>query len=128
MIVDTSALLAIVKKESEATRCRRTLEEADRARLAAGSLVEAFVVVNGLRSPEALRIFQELLAGFEIEIVPTTERHAYLARDAYLRFGKGFHPAGLNFGDCFAYTLAKQTGEPLLFVGNDFGQTDIDIA
>ncbi len=77
----------------------------------------------------ALGVFHDLLSGFDIEIVPVTVQQAYIARSAYLRFGKGFNPAAaLNFGDCFAYSLARLFDEPLLFVGNDFGQTDIGIA
>lgn len=86
-------------------------------------------MVHGLKDPVALGVFQDLLSGFDIEIVPVTEQQAYLSREAYLRFGRGFNPAAaLNFGDCFAYSLARMTGEPLLFVGNDFSQTDIGIA
>ena len=103
MIVDTSALLAILFDEPDAERYARALADADTVRLSAGSFVEAAIVV----------------------IEPVTEEQAHIARQAYTDFGKGRHPASLNFGDCFAYALARATAEPLLFKGEDFGRTDI---
>jgi ribonuclease VapC len=90
--------------------------------------VEAGIVADRLRGTDGGRRLDLLLARLRCEIVPLTERHAEIARDAYARFGKGRHPAGLNFGDCFSYALARALGEPLLFVGDDFSQTDIDVA
>ena len=86
------------------------------------------MVVDRSDNPEAPDEFERLLAEVAVVIEPVTEEQARLARTAYQRFGKRDHPADLNFGDCFAYALARETGEPLLFVGNDFSQTDIGIA
>ncbi len=126
MIIDTSALVAILRDEPEAEVCARAIESAAMRRLSAVSLVEAAVVIDGSRDPIASRRFDDLLKEAEVHVEPVTEIQARLARDAYRDFGKGSgHPARLNFGDCFAYALAKVTGEPLLFKGADFGHTDI---
>ena len=126
MIIDTSALVAILRDEPEAEVCARATESAAMRRLSAVSLVEAAVVIDGSRDPIASRRFDDLLKEAEVLVEPVTEIQARLARDAYRDFGKGSgHPARLNFGDCFAYALAKVTGEPLLFKGADFGHTDI---
>ena len=126
MIVDSSALLAILRAEPEASDCARAIESAFSRRISAANFLEAAIVIDSSRDPIASRRFDELVqeAGFVIE--PVTEEQARIARDAYRDFGKGGgHPAQLNFGDCFAYALAKATGEPLLFKGNDFKRTDI---
>jgi len=128
VIVDSSALIAIIKNESEADRCKRQLLAADSLRLSAANLVEAFMVVDRSSDPLASEAFEQLLEDVIIQIEPVTVAQARLARTAYQRFGKGRHPAKLNFGDCFAYALTRETGEPLLFVGNDFTQTDIGVA
>ena len=126
MIIDTSALVAILRDEPEAASCARAIERAATRRLSAVNFVEAAVVIDGSRDPIASRRFDDLLKEAQVLIEPVTENQARLARDAYRDFGKGRgHPAGLNFGDCFAYALAKITGEPLLFKGADFGHTDI---
>jgi ribonuclease VapC len=126
MIIDTSALVAILRDEPEAEVCARAIESAAMRRLSAVSLVEAAVVIDGSRDPIASRRFDDLLKEAEVLVEPVAEIQARLARDAYRDFGKGSgHPARLNFGDCFAYALAKVTGEPLLFKGADFGHTDI---
>ncbi len=126
MIIDTSALVAILRDEPEAEVCARAIESAAMRRLSAVSFVEAAVVIDGSRDPIASRRFDDLLKEAEVLVEPVTEIQARLARDAYRDFGKGSgHPARLNFGDCFAYALAKVTGEPLLFKGADFGHTDI---
>ena len=126
MIIDTSALVAILRDEPEAEVCARAIESAAMRRLSAVSFVEAAVVIDGSRDPIASRRFDDLLKEAEVHVEPVTEIQARLARDAYRDFGKGSgHPARLNFGDCFAYALAKVTGEPLLFKGADFGHTDI---
>ena len=96
--------------------------------MSAANLLEAFFVVDRMNNPVATETFQTLLIEASIQIAPVTEAQVYLAREAFSRFGRGRHPAKLNYGDCFAYALARETGEPLLFVGNDFGQTDIGIA
>ena len=126
MIIDTSALVAILRDEPEAEICARAIESAAERRVSAVNFVEAAVVIDGSRDPIASRRFDDLLREARVLIEPVTEIQARLARDAYRDFGKGSgHSARLNFGDCFAYALAKTTGEPLLFIGADFGHTDI---
>lgn len=129
MIVDTSALIAILRDEPEARMCAEALSLATPRRLSAATYVETAAVVDASRDPVASRRFDELLKAADFVIEPVTEVQAYIAREAYRDFGKGSgHPAQLNFGDCFAYALAKGTGEPLLFKGNDFAHTDIKVA
>lgn len=128
MIVDSSALIAIIKDEPESARCKLALIATSSVRLSAANLVEAYMVVDRSDNPRAPDEFEFLLLEFAVVIEPVTEAQAYIARDAFVRFGRGRHPAKLNYGDCFAYALARETGEPLLFVGNDFGQTDIGVA
>jgi ribonuclease VapC len=126
MIVDTSALLAILREEPEAAACASAIESSTVCRLSAANFVEAAAVVDGSRDPIASRRFDDLLEAAEIVVEPVTEVQARTAREAYRDFGKGSgHPAKLNFGDCFAYALAKVTGEPLLFKGDDFAHTDV---
>jgi ribonuclease VapC len=126
MIIDTSALVAILRAEPEAEICARAIESAAERRVSAVNFVEAAVVIDGSRDPIASRRFDDLLRAADVVIEPVTEIQARLARDAYRDFGKGSgHSAKLNFGDCFAYALAKTTGESLLFIGADFGHTDI---
>ncbi len=126
MIIDTSAIIAILRDKPEATACARAIEHADRRRLSAASFVEAAVVIDASRDPVASRRFDELLREAAIVIEPVTEAQARIAREAFRDFGKGSgHPAKLNFGDCFAYALARATGEPLLFKGDDFSRTDV---
>ena len=126
MIIDTSALVAILSDEPEAEICGHAIESAAARRISAVNFVEAAVVIDGSRDPIASRRFDDLLREAGIRIEPVTEIQARLARDAYRDFGKGSgHSAKLNFGDCFAYALAKATGESLLFIGTDFGHTDI---
>lgn len=126
MIIDTSALVAILRDEPQAGNCARAIESAAKRRVSAVNFVEAAVVIDGSRDPIASRRFDELLKEASVLIEPVTEIQARLARDAYRDFGKDSgHRAGLNFGDCFAYALAKVTDEPLLFIGADFGHTDI---
>jgi ribonuclease VapC len=127
MIADTSALLAILRDEPEAGVCARAIESSAVCRVSAGNFVEAAVIIDASRDPIASRRFDDLLKEAHIAVEPVTEAQARIAREAYRDFGKGSgHPARLNFGDCFAYALAKATGEPLLFKGNDFAQTDIN--
>lgn len=126
MIVDTSALIAILRDEPEASVMAHAIEEAAERRISAANWLEAAAVIDGSRDPVASRRFDELVDVARIAVVPVTEAQARIARAAYRDFGKGSgHPAGLNFGDCFAYALAKDTGEPLLFKGRDFVHTDV---
>lgn len=127
MIIDTSALIAILRDEPEAESCARAIEEAADRRLSAVNFVEAAAVMDGTRDPVISRRFDDLIREAGISLEPVTERQARIAREAYRDFGKGSgHPGKLNFGDCFAYALAKDRGEPLLFKGDDFGHTDIE--
>jgi ribonuclease VapC len=126
MIIDTSALIAILRDEPEAAACARAIETAPVRRLSAVTFVEAAAVIDGSRDPVASRRFDDLIAEARILVESVTEAQARVARDAYRDFGRGSgHPANLNFGDCFAYALARVTGEPLLFKGDDFSHTDV---
>src|SRR6476619_7178926 len=125
MIVDTSALIAILRDEPEAPACARAIENSAVRRVSAANFVEAAVIIDASRDPVASRRFDELIKEAQIIIEPVTELQARIAREAYRDFSKGGHPAKLNFGDCFAYALAKFTGEPLLFKGDDFNHTDV---
>jgi len=125
VIIDTSALVAILRDEPEAKDCAIAIERNPIRRVSAANFVETALVIDGSRDPIASRRFDELVKEARIVIEPVTEAHARIAREAYRDFGKGSgHPAKLNFGDCFAYALAKTTGEPLLFKGDDFIYTD----
>ena len=125
MIVDSSALIAILMGESDGSAFRTRIKEADVARMSTGSFVECAIVIDSKGGPRLGRKLDDLLRS-GIELVEVTEEHARMARQAYRDFGKGSgHPAGLNFGDCFAYALASVTGEPLLYKGDDFSHTDL---
>ncbi len=126
MILDTSAIIAILRAEPEAAACADAIESASVRRLSAASYVEVGAVIDRAGDAIASRRVDELLITAGIGIEPVTASHARIAREAYRDFGKGSgHPAGLNFGDCFSYALARTTGEPLLFKGEDFRHTDI---
>jgi ribonuclease VapC len=121
MIVDTSALIAILRDEPEAHAFAVAIADADCRRISAANYLEAAIVIDGSRDPIASRRFDDLLREAGISIEPVTEEQARVAREAYRDFGRGSgHAARLNFGDCFAYALAKTTGEPLLFKGDHF--------
>ena len=125
MIVDSSALVAIVRAEPDAARYAAVLVSTVTA-MSAVNYVEAAVVVDSAHDPVASRRFDELVRVAEIEVVAVTAEHATIARQAYRDFGRGSgSPARLNFGDCFAYALAAQRREPLLFKGEDFIHTDL---
>ena len=129
MIVDTSAVVAILLNEADALTLAGAIEEADILRISAGSYLELGVVLDGRRNPALSRRLDEFLAEAGIVIEPVTADQARIARDAYRDFGKGSgHPAQLNLGDCFAYALAKDLDEPLLFKGGDFAHTDVRCA
>lgn len=125
MIVDSSAVLAILFDEKDAETFARILTEADSCRMSAANFVEVAIVVEAQTKNSGSRQFDAFFRRAGIVIEPVTEEQAHIARQAYTDFGKGRHPAGLNFGDCFAYALAKASGEPLLFKGQDFKKTDI---
>lgn len=128
MIVDTSVIVALMEDEPEAGLFRRRLATTRPLRMSAATYVELAAVVDGRRDPVRSGQLDRLLARTEIEIVPFTPEQARLAREAYRSFGRGSgHPAQLNMGDCFAYALARDLGEPLLFKGQDFALTDIEL-
>jgi len=129
MILDTSAVIAILRLEAEASEFAKIIERAAQRRISAVSYVEAGAVIDGSKDPVASRRFDELIEEAQITIEPVTEAQARIARQAYRDFGKmSGHPAKLNFGDCFSYALAKTKGEPLLFKGQDFSRTDVKSA
>ncbi|MPV37158.1 type II toxin-antitoxin system VapC family toxin [Georgenia subflava] len=126
MIVETSALVAILLDEPEAEGIVELILGAEQPRLSAASYVETGIVVDRVGDPVLSRRLDELLEHLGIDIVEVTPEHAREARAAYRDFGRGTgHPAGLNYGDCFGYALAKLSGEALLFKGDDFGHTDV---
>lgn len=125
IIVDASALIAILGRESDAALYAEAIAEADPPLISAATLLEVNIVMLNRHGARAARIVDKLIqeAGFQIESF--TPQQAELAREAYARYGKGRQKAGLNYGDCFSYALAKATGLPLLFKGEDFSTTDI---
>ena len=129
MIIDTSAIIAILRSEPEAKSFARVIADAATRRVSAISFVKSAVVIDASRDPIATRRFDDFITEANISIEPVTEIQARIAREAYRDFGRGSgHPANLNFGDCFAYALARTSGEPLLFKGNDFVHTGITSA
>lgn len=125
MIIDTSALLAILYQEEDAAYFAGAIAAAPVGRMSAANFLEAAINIDVSGDAEASRQLDTFIRRAGIEINAVTFEQAQIARQAYLDFGKGRHPAGLNFGDCFAYALARETGEPLLFKGDDFAKTDI---
>ena len=128
MIVDSSAVIALLLGEPEAERIEAALLAADRPRRPAPAYVECSIVLARRVGDAALSRLDGLLSGYEVDVTVLTSEHARAARDAYLRYGKGRHPAGLNFGDCLSYAVAQVERLPLLFVGQDFSRTDIQPA
>ena len=126
MIIDTSAIIAILRDEREAAFCARAIADASNRRVSVVNFVEAAVVIDASGDPIASRRVDDFIRTAQITIEAVTQNHGQIAREAYRDFGKGSgHPANLNFGDCFAYALAKSRREPLLFKGNDFIHTDL---
>jgi ribonuclease VapC len=125
MIIDTSALLAILYQEEDAAYFAGAIAAAPVGRMSVANFLEAAINIDVSGDAEASRQLDTFIRRAGIEINAVTFEQAQIARQAYLDFGKGRHPAGLNFGDCFAYALARETGEPLLFKGDDFAKTDI---
>jgi len=128
MVIDTSALLAILNDEPERSAFNEAIERAETRVLSTAGFVETSIVIESRYGAEGLRDLDLFLSRAGIELVPFDGEQARLARDAYGRFGKGKHPGGLNFGDCFSYALARFRGEPLLFKGADFAKTDLGSA
>lgn len=125
MILDTSAIAAIFFAEPEAARYTQIIHDAERCLISAATFLELSIVIEGQIGTDAVRQCDMFFRRAGIIIEPFTVEQAHLARQAFHDFGKGRHAAALNFGDCFAYALAKITGEPLLFKGGDFKRTDI---
>ena len=128
MIVDTSAVMTILFSESGAERYDEAIAEAPRCRMSVVSFLEAAIVLESRSGAAAGHDLDAFLEEAGIELAAVAPEHAQAARRAWRRFGKGNHPAGLNFGDCFSYALAAVTDEPLLFKGRDFSLTDIEAA
>jgi len=124
MVLDSSALLAILFSEAKRHDFVAAIDADPVRLLSAASFVECSIVVAAKRGPEGVRDLDHLLARAGVRLEPVDEEQAYLARGAWERFGKGRHAAGLNYGDCFAYALARTTNERLLFAGEDFARTD----
>jgi ribonuclease VapC len=126
VIVDTSALIAVLAGEPDAEAMLEAMAAADILAISAASYLEAGIVIDSLGDPVKSRRLDELLTALEIDVVDVSVEQAVIARAAFRDFGKGSgHPAGLNFGDLFAYALAKDTATPLLYKGDDFGHTDV---
>ena len=121
--IDTSAIMAILLNEPKADACIAAMEAEEEIAISAATLAETLIVAARRQVGEDVA---RLVDGLGLDIVPVTPGSARRVADAYARWGKGVHPAGLNFGDCFAYELAKDHACPLLFVGDDFSQTDIE--
>jgi ribonuclease VapC len=128
VIVDSSAVVAILRREPEALRLVTVIADSSICRLPASCFLEVSMLILGRDGEDGLRDLDLLIARSKIEIVAFTEAHVWIAREAFRRYGKGRHPAKLNFGDCMSYALAKETGEELLFKGTDFALTDIAVA
>jgi ribonuclease VapC len=127
MIIDTSALVALLDQEPEAERIAYALASTSERTLSAANLVEIGIVMQARRGDDGARDLDLLLAKLKVEVAAVTAAHAEIARKAFRRYGRGRHAANLNFGDCFAYALAKDKSAPLLFKGDDFGRTDVSV-
>lgn len=128
MIIDSSVIIAILKNEPDADAFIAALRRYPVRRMSAVSWVESAIVTDGNRNPVLSRRFDDLVRDAAVHVETVTPKQAEVARQAYRDFGKGHHKAGLNFGDCFAYALAKEMDEPLLFKGKDFRHTDVEAA
>lgn len=128
MVIDTSALVAILQDEPERGGFNEAIEAADRRSMSVVSFVEASMILETRFGPDGVRALDLVIAKAGIELVPVDAEQAHAARIAFRAYGKRRHPAGFNFGDCFAYALARTLGEPLLFKGSDFSLTDVDVS
>jgi ribonuclease VapC len=125
MVIDTSALLAILQNEPERRAFNEAIEAADTRAMSMANFVETSIVLESRYGAEGVRDLDLFIERASIELVDVTLPQGHAARRAFARYGKGRHPAGLNFGDCFAYALATERSEPLLFKGEDFEKTDV---
>ena len=128
MIVDTSAIAAVIFDEADAEYFENEISDATVCRMSAANYFEAAMVIESRLGEEGGRRLDNYLELVSIELVPVSAEQAHAARLAWRRYGKGNHPAALNFGDCFAYALAEIVGEPLLYKGDDFALTDVESA
>ena len=128
MILDSSAVLALLWNEPDAPRVLAAIEADPDRRMSAASIVETGMVVQARHGDPGERELDVLLSRMSVDVIPVTAEQAEMARSAFRFYGKGRHVAGLNYGDCFSYALAMVAGEPLLFTGNDFSQTDVLVA
>lgn len=126
MIVDTSALIALIQKEPAAEQVAAALASTHSPVIGAATLTETLIVLTARQGPVARTVFDRLRSEINLVVAEFTADHAYTAQRAYLRFGRGNHTAGLNFGDCMSYATAQLAGEPLLAIGSDFEQTDLE--
>jgi ribonuclease VapC len=127
MVIDTSALLAILQDEPERRSFNEAIEAAESRSLSVATLVEASIVIEARYGAEGVRHLDRLLDRATVQVVPVDLEQGQLARQAFSRFGKGRHAASLNYGDCFSYALAQALGEPLLCKGEDFPLTDVTV-
>lgn len=128
MVIDSSAIVAILQLEPEASRFSELIDRMHVNRIAAPNVLEIALVMGARKGAEGFIRMDAFLSAAGIETVPFTADHAAVARQAFMRYGKGRHPAGLNFGDCIAYATARLENMPLLFKGDDFRLTDIEVA
>lgn len=128
MIVDSSAVVAVLKREPLQVEVATKLANADVIAIGAPTLFETDMVAIGALGKRGRAVIAQFLESFEVEVIPFGDNHWQVAAEAFMRFGKGRHPAGLNYGDCMTYATAKVAEEPLLYIGNDFTQTDIERA
>ena len=127
MVIDASAILAILQREPERRSFVEAIESADSTRMSVASFVECSIVIESRYGSEGLRDLDRFISRSGIELIPVDQEQGQLARSAFSRFGKGRHRAGLNYGDCFSYAAAISSGEPLLCKGDDFNHTDVPI-
>lgn len=125
MIIDTSAIIAVLRKEPGYEQLQAAFDRDEVRLMSAATLLEASIVLEMQAGPSATSELDVIVQALGIQVVPFDLSQMAFARDAYRRFGKGRHPAALNFGDCFSYAACRSSGEPLLFVGSDFSKTDI---
>jgi len=126
MVLDTSAILAILQNEPERRKFNEAIEAAETRSLSTASFVECSMIVESRYGADGVRDLDLFIAKAQVSLVPVDEEQANLARRAFQKFGKGRHPAGLNFGECFSYASSRSLDVPLLFKGNDFNQTDVE--
>ena len=126
MVLDTSAILAILQDEPERRRFNEAIEAAETRSLSTASFVECSMILESRYGADGVRDLDLFIAKAQVSLVPVDQEQAEIARRGFRKYGKGRHPAGLNFGDCFSYALAQALGEALLFKGNDFSQTDVE--